>query len=116
MNAVQPSPTPDREDLLMQQIQALDLIMHGLNDLFLNNNDPDLGDEIRLQRARLRETLFVKQAQLDAVRAMSVIPAASETEVTAIETALNELDTFVMADQEAHASLKLLTEIAARFA
>jgi hypothetical protein len=116
MNAAQPNPTLDREDLLMQQVQALELILHGLDDLFLNNSDPDLGDEIRLQRSRLRETLFVKQAQLDAVRAMSIIPPAAETEITAIHSALTELDTFVMADQQAHASLKLLTDIAARFA
>lgn len=102
----------NREDLLMEQVLGLELVVHGLDDLFLSNNDQDLADQIRLDRSRARETLFIKEAELDAVRAMSVIPEANEAEIQAVRAALEELDKFVTADQQAHESLKLLVAIA----
>lgn len=106
----------DRKDSLTQQVQALTQVLSSLNDLLLDTSDPDEADSIRLQIARTRETLFAKQAQLDALNAVSVIPPVSDAEKAAVMGALADLDRFVVADQEAHAALSFLTQIAGRIA
>jgi len=104
----------NKKDSLAEQVMALKLVLHGLSDIFLDTNDPDEADGIRLKIAEVREDLFVKQAQLDAVRAMSVIPPVTPEEKAAVLGALKDLDRFVLADQSAHASLDFLMQIADR--
>jgi hypothetical protein len=107
-------PINNKEDSLLEQVQGLELIIHGLNDLILNSDNADEIDSLRLRRTRVRQLLFTKQAQLDAVRAMSVIPPLTDAERDTVTAALSELDRFVIADQEVHVALSLLTQIANR--
>jgi hypothetical protein len=100
-----------KEDSLLEQVHALEIIMQELRERFLTTNDPNALDDIREEMAETRELLFVRESQLNSVQSMSVIPPVTEEERKAVLGALEKLDGFVRTDFTLKQSLTLFEDV-----
>ena len=106
-------PNETARDFLMSQITALNITVQELTRIFSSTGDLDLADRIRSRITDINQQIFAFQSALNSLNAAGgIIPPPSPQRVAALNAALRQLDGFVRNDQNLHAALNFLTQVA----
>jgi hypothetical protein len=103
----------NQDDLLKQQITALNVIINELNHFYAINVDFQQSANIRADLNQVEEIRYAKQAKLDALNAGQGLGGpVTPQEQAALTQALTSLDKYVRSDQSVAMCISYLTQIA----
>jgi len=102
-----------QEDLLKQQISALNVIINELNHFYAISADFQQSAAIRADINQAEEIRYEKQAKLDALNAAQNLGSpVTQQEQAALTQALTSLDKYVRSDQSVSMCIAYVTQIA----
>src|SRR5690349_11997454 len=102
-----------QEDLLKQQISALNVIINELNHFYAISADFQQSAAIRADINQAEEIRYEKQAKLDSLNAAQNLGSpVTQQEQAALTQALTSLDKYVRSDQSVSMCISYVTQIA----
>ena len=103
----------DPRQFIMSQITALRITVQELTRIFSRTGDLDFADRIRADITDINQQIFAFESALNSLNAAGgIIPPPSAQRVAALNAALRQLDGFVRSDQNLHAAIDFLTQVA----
>lgn len=100
-------------NFLTEKITGLQIIRQELSRIFLNINDLNRADLVRVQITRVNQMLFTLQSMRNSLEATAnEVQPPSPARIARLTNSLRQLDAFVSSDQNIQTAVSFLTQVA----